>query len=52
MLTVASEVFSERGAEKIGREAPKTFVVAPPWKFCRGADFRVGLVYWQWHLTK
>jgi len=44
--------FRKEGAEKIRREAPKKVFIAPLGNFAGGADFRVGLVYWQWHLTK
>jgi len=44
--------FWKEGAEKIRRNAPKKIFIAPLGNFVGGADFRVGLVYWQWHLTK
>jgi len=36
MLTVASEVLSERGGDKIGREAPKKIFIAPLGNFAGG----------------
>jgi len=36
--------FWKEGADKI--------LYCPLRNFAGGADFRVGLVYWQWHLTK
>jgi len=43
-ITVASEVFLERGGRRNSSPRAENFFIAPTRNFAGGADFRVGLV--------